>query len=218
MRLRMKATIILLSMLVFLLSACSGSPSTTEQGASPHPSDGPVSEVIPVEDYTTDLSVQNTKDPLEISSNKNTKEDKSPATDKKEDEASFDSKNPKLAGISMQDSKETLVKKLGKPADQYTIEEDAASILVYEYKGYSIGFNENDLVQFIEVNSKDIPTGLKGVRIDSTSQDAVKALGQPENDSDVVMNYSAKDSLLKLDVDPKTHKIQSIKLFVVKAE
>jgi len=166
---------------------------------------------------------QPSKKKLEISSTKDSKDSKdtkdSSKNAKKPEEPAFDPQNPKLAGISLSESKEKITNKLGKPAEQYKMDDEDAPLEVYEYNGLSIGFNASNTVEFIEVYQKEVATGLRGIRVNQHADQVIKALGKPDRETDYVISYNAKDALLKLDVDPSTHLLQSIKLFqVTKAE
>jgi|GEM_PF-7008689 len=166
---------------------------------------------------------QPSKNKIEISSSKDTKntkdsKDSSKAT-KKQEEPAFDPQNPKLAGIALSESKDKITNKLGKPSDHYKMDDEDAPLEIYEYNGMSIGFNTSNTVEFVEVFQKEVATGLRGIRINQHADQVIKALGKPDRETDYVISYNAKDALLKLDVDPMTHLVQSIKLFqVTKAE
>lgn len=128
-------------------------------------------------------------------------------------EGNFRIDKPALVGISLGDKKDAVNKKLGKPADTYTMDDESEPLKVWEYEGFSIGFNGSDYVAFIDIDSEDVDPGLNGVRIGSKSSAAVKALGKPDTNTEVVISYSSKTAVLKLDIDPKLKTVLSIKLF-----
>lgn len=125
----------------------------------------------------------------------------------------FDPEKPKLMGLSIHDTKDHVLKKFGKPQKEYVMEDDISPISVYEYPVFSVGFDTSGKVQFVDVSSGDVNPGLNGLRLGQKKADAIKALGEPDANTDYVMNYEANGIILKLDIDPKTQVINSIKLF-----
>jgi hypothetical protein len=129
-------------------------------------------------------------------------------------ETKWDKEKPTLAGISLALLKTDVKAKLGNPADSYSQEGDAGSIGICDYDGLSIGFDsEQQGVLFIEVYSVNVATGLNGVKVGDLEDIAVKALGKPDSQSSYLLTYKTTNSLLKLDLDPESHEILSIKLF-----
>lgn len=125
----------------------------------------------------------------------------------------FDRNRLTLIGIKLGDKRDQVGKKLGKPVDEYTMDDESGSVIVYEYSGYSVGFDSRGRVLFVEVSSSRTATGLNGLRIGHTDEDAIQALGKPDSSTSYVLSYTSGGHLLKLDLDPKTRAIQSIKLF-----
>lgn len=211
-------TITAVLMVIAVLAAACGNKQELEQHSA-GPDQDTVSSVPALQSdatlpFKTDMN--KVKEPLEISASKDKDQSAKgePGTVKKTGEDSFDPDRPKLGGIALFEKKDAVAKKLGNPVEQYTIE-DEPSMTIYEYDGLHIGFHKDDTVQFIEVSGADIATGLQGLQVGDQEQAAVKALGKPDSDTSFVYSYKAKDSLLKLDIDPKTETILSIKLFVV---
>jgi hypothetical protein len=125
----------------------------------------------------------------------------------------FSSKQPKIMGLAIHDLQEKVIAQYGKPADSYVMEDPTEPITVYQYEGFSIGFNGTNEIQFINVSSAKVNPGLNGLRLGYTSSQALEALGKPDKNSSYVMSYNTKTTILKLDIDPKTKLIQSIKFF-----
>jgi hypothetical protein len=125
----------------------------------------------------------------------------------------FNSKQPKLMGLAIQETKEQVIAKYGTPEDSFIMDDPTEPISVYQYEGFTVGFTPNKQVQFVDVNSAAINPGLNGLRLGQTTDDAIHALGKPDNNSVYVLSYKTKKEILKLDIDPKTKTIQSIKLF-----
>ncbi|GMK38097.1 hypothetical protein PCCS19_11510 [Paenibacillus sp. CCS19] len=132
----------------------------------------------------------------------------------KQQEPKWDKAKPTLAGISLSLPRADVKKKLGTPSDSYTQDSDTGKIDILEYEGLTIGFGSADQgMLFIEVYAQDVVTGLNGVRVGDSEETAVKALGKPDSQSTYLLTYKTENSLLKLDLDPDSHEILSIKLF-----
>jgi hypothetical protein len=139
-----------------------------------------------------------------------------PNTPAVEAQPAFSSKQPKIMGLAINDLLEKVTDTYGEPQNSYVMEDPAEPITVYEYEGFSVGFNESHQIQFIDVSSTKVNPGLNGLRLGQTSSEALAVLGKPDTHSIFVISYNSKSAVLKLDIDPKTKTIQSIKLFGVK--
>lgn len=126
---------------------------------------------------------------------------------------SYTQSKPTLMGLALKTNAETVENKFGKPNDQYTMEDETDPITVYDYGQFSVGFNKQDQLEFVDIRSSDINPGLNGLKLGQTVDDAYKALGKPDSNTSYVLSYKAEGTVLKLDVDPKNGKINSIKLF-----
>ncbi|WP_274650248.1 hypothetical protein [Paenibacillus humicola] len=124
----------------------------------------------------------------------------------------WDPKAPALSGISLGGLQAAALDKLGKPKDSYPLSSGGETISVREFDGFSIGTAGGKVI-FVEVYGKQADPGLNGLRIGDRADAAAKALGKPDTNTGSVMTYKAGHALLKLDVDPKTERIVSIKLF-----
>ncbi|WP_127580001.1 hypothetical protein [Paenibacillus koleovorans] len=122
-------------------------------------------------------------------------------------------KQPSLMGVKLTDNTSTVKLKLGFPQDEYTMEDAQDPITVYEYNGYSVGFNRAGVVQFVEITSEDIDPGLNGLRLKQNVKQALQALGKPDISSKYALSFKSGGTVLKLDVDPTLQTILSIKLF-----
>jgi hypothetical protein len=129
------------------------------------------------------------------------------------DYPSYTVESPSLMGLTVGSYKKEVIGKLGNPTDQFMMEEDLDPITVFEYEGCFIGFNRFDQVEFIEITSPEVKTGLGGLRLGDTVEQAAAALGDPDSKNEYVMSYIASDTILKFDIDPNTQTISSIKLF-----
>lgn len=125
----------------------------------------------------------------------------------------FNEAKPTLLGLNLKSAPETATTKYGKPKEEFQMEEDTDPVTVYDYTDFLIGYNSQNELQFIDIRSADINPGLNGLRLGQTASDAFKALGKPDSNTSYVLTYKTSGATLKLDVDPKTEKINSIKLF-----
>lgn len=126
---------------------------------------------------------------------------------------SYTSQKPVLMGVALAEAKSKVEALHGKPKDQFVMEDEGGSLTVYDYDGFTVGFNANDQVEFVDVTSPDIDPGLNGFKLGQTSDEAVHALGKADSSTEYVLSFKTKTTVLKLDVDPKTKTVQSIKLF-----
>jgi hypothetical protein len=120
---------------------------------------------------------------------------------------------PTLLGLALKTPKNDVLAKLGSAKNKFVMDDDADPITVYEYAGFSVGFNKNDTLEFVDMRSADIDPGLHGLRIGQKLEDAVEALGKPDTNTSYVLTYKSEGTVLKLDLDPKNGTIRSIKLF-----
>lgn len=128
------------------------------------------------------------------------------------EEPQWDSSKPILLGASIGESKSEMQKRFGTSSDIYTLEDDKDPIEVHEYKGFAIGMNIKDKIQYIEVYDSTVSTELSGIRVGDKPDTAVKALGKPKTQNSYIITYEGSGTLLKIDLDPERNKIVSIKL------
>lgn len=138
---------------------------------------------------------------------------KPPDSDGNTELAAYDAKKPALMGIRLRDTKSSVRSRYGEPAEEFIMNDERDPITVMAYKGFSVGFNGNGLVEFIEITSRDVNPGLNGLRLGQKVKDAEAAIGKPDRNTTYALHYKASGAILKLDIDPKDGTIQSIKLF-----
>lgn len=126
---------------------------------------------------------------------------------------SYDFAKPSLMGIRLTDTRTAVVGKFDKPVTEFEMDDGQDPVTVYEYDGFIVGFNADDIVEFVEITSKDVNPGLNGLRLGQQVKDAETALGNPDTNTNYALHYKTDTTVLKLDIDPKTESIQSIKLF-----
>jgi outer membrane murein-binding lipoprotein Lpp len=127
----------------------------------------------------------------------------------------FNTKQPKIMGLAIGELQEKVITLYGKPLESYIMDDPTEPVTVYTYDGFSIGFNAAKEILFIDVSSAKVNPDLNGLRLGQTSTQALEALGKPDKNTSYVISYNTKTAILKLDIDPKTKSIQSIKLFGV---
>lgn|GEM_PF-1701782 len=129
-------------------------------------------------------------------------------------DAKWDKTKPALAGISLGEQQADVKKKKGTPLDSYNQENEDASLEIYEFDGYTVGFGPGmQGTLFVEIYSGKVNSGLSGLRVGDKEDQAVKALGKPASQTPYLLSYETKQGLLKLDLDPDSHEIVTMKLF-----
>ena len=126
---------------------------------------------------------------------------------------SYTPENPSLMALTLSDTFEDVTKRYGKPDRQYVQNEGGEPLIIYHYPQFTVGFAENRKVHYVEICENGSDLGLNGLQLGSSQASAVQALGKPDTDSGYVLTYQTEDTILKLDIDPMSDTIQSIKLF-----
>ncbi|MCQ6563098.1 hypothetical protein [Paenibacillus mendelii] len=180
------------------------SPQKTYNGAS-NSGDVPVANAISDKDKTDQ--------PDAVTQSSAGKKDNKPDVVPVKEEKKWDPKAPKLHGIALGDNETALDRKLGKPSDSYDLEDETEKLHVKEYDGFAVGFGADNKVKFVEVYKAEASAELNGLHIGDNKDAAVKALGKPDTNTSSVLAYKAAKALLKIDLEPKTGTIISIKLF-----
>lgn len=118
-----------------------------------------------------------------------------------------------LMQITLDDNIDTVVQIHGEPVETYEMAHDTDPIQVYRYAHHTVGFDSSNQVVFVDVTSELANTGLNGVTLGSTNEQVFTALGQPSYQTEYVISYFSDNAIIKMDYDPATHTILSIKLF-----
>ncbi|SFL27812.1 hypothetical protein SAMN03159341_104405 [Paenibacillus sp. 1_12] len=127
----------------------------------------------------------------------------------------YNQAKPTLLGLTLNSSKDAVTTRYGKPPEQFVMDEDSDPITVYDYKDFLVGFNKKNQLIFIDIRSAEINPGLNGLKLGQSTSQVYDALGKPDTNTSYVLTYKSTGAVLKLDVDPKTDKINSIKLFTI---
>jgi hypothetical protein len=126
--------------------------------------------------------------------------------------STFQPEFPSLGGIKLGASDKDVFAKYGLPIDTYPLPGDKQSIEIWEYKGISIGINTKNAVVYVEITSSDVNTGIKGLSNGMKGTEAGLLLGVPEGDLTNVLTLEVTGGWFKLDLDPDTQKVLSMKL------
>lgn len=121
-----------------------------------------------------------------------------------------------LIGIEIGQPKESVLAIYGEPLNHYRPgTENGEVIQVDGYKGFTIGYSENNTVRWISVTSTELDALLNGVNVGSSMKQLIAALGEPDRQNSYQVNYiqPTENIILKLDIDPDTSIIQAISLF-----
>ncbi|OGX61580.1 MAG: hypothetical protein A2189_09240 [Paenibacillus sp. RIFOXYA1_FULL_44_5] len=150
-------------------------------------------------------------EPTATMKSSDTRSDK-PETSSNHPSCSLDRSKLALFGVTINQMKADVLEKLGLPQGNF-IMQDENPITVYQYPGFIIGFSQTNKLVFITVQTPEANPGLHDLKLGQTAQDAIKALGTPDTNTGFVYVYKGTNAILKLDIDPDTETIQSIKLF-----
>jgi hypothetical protein len=123
---------------------------------------------------------------------------------------------PTLLGLTLKMKAAAVETQIGKPKLQFTMEDETDPLVVYDYESFMVGFNKNNELEFIDIRSDEIDPGLGGLKLGSKVSEAISLIGQPDTNSSYVLTYKSEGALLKLDVNPSSSTISSIKLFKTK--
>jgi hypothetical protein len=127
-------------------------------------------------------------------------------------EPSFNTAYPSLAGISLGASEKDVVNRFGLPADTYDLPGEKLSIEIWEYEGFSIGLNADHSVVYIEIISDNVNTGFQGLRSGMSGSQAAQLLGVASDAQTNVLTLEVTGGWIKLDLDPDSHVVLSLKL------
>lgn len=124
---------------------------------------------------------------------------------------------PRLMQISLQDTRDAVIKLHGTPESTFLMEHEVDPLTVYQYAEFTVGFNQNGTVEFVDITSPEADPGLKGLSLGASVSDCLERLGKPSIQTEYVLNYMSETAILKMDIDPNENAIHSIKLFALEA-
>jgi len=124
----------------------------------------------------------------------------------------FQPRSPSLAGIKLGAADKDVEKLFGLPDETYPLPGEEQVVQIWEYKGFSIGFDDTDQVVYVEISSTHIPTGIQGLLNGMDGSQAAKLLGIPNDTQSNVLTLEVAGGWFKLDLDPDTRQVLSFKL------
>lgn len=127
-------------------------------------------------------------------------------------EVAFDPEAPTLRGIGLGASEKDVFRLFGLPLDTYPLPGGAQTITIWEYYGCSIGLSSKDKVVYVEITSSEISTGIRGLTNGMDGSQAAHLLGIPHDDQSHVLTLEVARGWFRLDLDPETQSILSLKL------
>ncbi|GAB2696740.1 hypothetical protein ACFQWB_12120 [Paenibacillus thermoaerophilus] len=100
----------------------------------------------------------------------------------------------------------------GKPDKRYPLQDGDRKLDVYAYPSFRVGITPDNRVAFVDVFDK-ADTGLGKIGVHSTADEVQSELGKPQSQSPYVLTYSKGGVVLKFDLDVKSGRVLSVKLF-----
>lgn len=226
MKQRNHFNLLLLLMLLIVVAAAGCGLSKPEADVIDHPAPStpvtadaqPVIDHQPAEQPKAPAAVSKPKeDQVSLASNEDLSgEEAPPASSKpkvKPSTPDYSPEKPSLLGMQLNMKSSEIIELFGNPASLFVIEEDTTPVTVYDYEEFMVGFTANNALEFIDIRSTEIDPGLKGLKLGDSIQTAIRLLGTPDTNTTYVVTYKSGGSVLKLDVEPESQMILSIKLF-----
>jgi hypothetical protein len=127
-------------------------------------------------------------------------------------ELPFQSSSPSLAGISLGASEKDVVQHYGLPAGTYPLPGDKQTVEIWEYAGFSIGLNTSNQVVYVEITSSGVDTGIEGLLSGMKGAQAAQILGIENDEHTNVLAAEVTGGWFKIDLDPETRQVLSLKL------
>ncbi|THF83347.1 hypothetical protein [Cohnella fermenti] len=127
-------------------------------------------------------------------------------------ELAFDPNDPQLSGIRLGDSASEAEQRLGDVQAEYELPSGRSDIHMKEYAGATVGFDDSGRAVYVELSGSASSSGIKGVRLGGSAEEAAAALGLALAPEDMLLLLDVKGGLLKLDLDPVSRDILSVKL------
>jgi len=118
---------------------------------------------------------------------------------------------PALLGLSVGASEAEAKERFGEPSDIYRLYDPPVTVL--EYEGFAVGIGSDGRVRYLAIDGEGVSAGIGDLAVGDAADEAIAALGEPDQASDTVLLYRRDDVSLKFDIDPETKRIASIILF-----
>lgn len=169
----------------------------------------------PNDAHISSTTEQDNNQPTETNETNQTESNTSTDEQNEDVKVPYNKNNPTLMGLSIHQSKDEIKLRYGEPLLTYIMDDPLDPITVYEYPGFLVGYNHLNLIAFVDVTASNLDPGLNGLKLGDSMNKAIEALGEPDQRTEFVMNYRSHTAMLKLDINPATNTISSIKLFGV---
>jgi len=127
-----------------------------------------------------------------------------------EDETPEDPR-PSLNGIALGTSIHETTKRFGAPLGRYTLPDGGRIVEMNEYGGFTVGFSDGKTV-YVEIYSPEVPTGIQGLAVGGSAEDAARAIGAASDPFSNVIVAEVEGGILKVDLDPETRTVISVRL------
>ncbi|RJX39054.1 hypothetical protein D3P09_16265 [Paenibacillus pinisoli] len=113
-------------------------------------------------------------------------------------------------GISLYDSPEAVVSKLGEPAGK-SVDEIWGDLTVYQYPDVEVAFY-GEFIQYVNIEA-DKELQVDGETLSITESALTEAFGQPDYTAEDGIVFQRDDAVLKLFLDEETHEPQYVSYY-----
>lgn len=129
-------------------------------------------------------------------------------------DASFRPEAPSLAGLTFGTSDDKVLDLYGLSDDSYLLpgDTDNESVRIWQYSGFAVGLNTGNKVVYVEINSAEARSGIEGLVVGMDGAQAAQLLGADISGTSNVISVQAAGGSLKVDLDPDSRTVLSIKL------
>ncbi|MBB6675171.1 hypothetical protein [Cohnella nanjingensis] len=124
----------------------------------------------------------------------------------------FDAEHPALGGIALGIAEADVSAKLGAPGSRYALPDGDSQIGMNEYEGMTVGFDPDGKAVYVEISTEASPSGIQGLSIGMNAGEAARLLSVEKPSGSNVIAARVSGGLLKLDLDPRSQDVLSIKL------
>lgn len=127
-------------------------------------------------------------------------------------ESVFEPESPTLGGIRLGTLEKEVFEHFGLPIETYPLPGGTQTIEICEYNGLSIGLSSKGRVVYVEITSAAVNTGIRGLTNGMDGSKAAQLLGLSDNEQTHVLTLDVTGGLFRLDLDPDTQQVLSLKL------
>ncbi|MDG0813612.1 hypothetical protein [Cohnella rhizosphaerae] len=120
---------------------------------------------------------------------------------------------PRIGGISLGMTLADAEAEIGgPPSDSYSLPDAGRTVELREYGGLTVGVDTSGHVVYVEISSAAIASGLPNVEVGSSISDAARRLSLKAVPSSSSMTADVEGGILRLDLDPVSDEVLTIKL------